>query len=648
MSAICGIVRLDGAPVERREIEKMVSRAANRGPDGVSYHIDGSFGVACLTMLTTPDRTGVCRPVTSVGGAVVVAADARVDNRDELMRFAAGLEAVDDVARDPARPHRPSDREVPTDVEVMFPVLAARRRDPGRVIGDFAYAQWWRDRREIRLARDPMGLRSLYYRVEPGRILFATEARQILAADRVPRKLNERTVAFYLTGMQTPAGSGFYDGIHAVRPGWEVVIDASGTTRTEPFWQPDLAARIRYRDERDYPAHLRELFVESVRCRLRARGPVAISLSGGMDSASVASVAGRLHEIDGTTPEMNTYTWAFTAMPELDERENVHRITGRYRMRTHDIPAEETRPLDGYPDHGPHEDDPFISMYQPFIDRVMAAARDDDASVMFYGNRGDVITGGGVTDVRGLLRAGLLRTARTELGYLRSIDEITRLQVLTRDLVLPAVYDLLPRSAGTALRRALSARDGSIAKRAADHVRRDFLARVSLPVFDPIDSEADCIRPTAQRSRFRHIFSPLVEHGLLFLERHAALYGLGFADPWSDRRITEFALASPQYVLSRMTDSKRLARRAVAGIMPIDAVNAARKVSPEPHYLQALRGSAQPAVRSLITNSRCAHLGFIDDEALAARYERFVRGDESIFDIWSTLSLEIWLRRFWG
>ncbi|WP_159552872.1 hypothetical protein [Billgrantia tianxiuensis] len=48
-----------------------------------------------------------------------------------------------------------------------------------------------------------------------------------------------------------------------------------------------------------------------------------------------------------------------------------------------------------------------------------------------------------------------------------------------------------------------------------------------------------------------------------------------------------------------------------------------------------------------MTHSRCAEMGFIDEAILRDRFMRFVRGEAPSFDLWPTLSLEIWLRRFW-
>ncbi|TVR35626.1 MAG: asparagine synthetase B [Spirochaetaceae bacterium] len=576
VSGICGIVNLDGAPVDRPELERMAQRAAYRGRDGIRYQVDGAVGMAHLLLQTLPQADMHPQHLVAAERRVVFAADARLDNRDEC----AGADCPDAA---------PSDAELMLAVMLRYP-----DRGPERLLGDFACALWDGRSRRLRLARDAMGMRSLYYRVEPRRILFATELKQILAADGVPRQLSEQAVAWHLAGMQTPPGIVFYQGIDEVRPAEEVVFDAEGRTSSRIFWRPDPAHRIRYRGEQDYAEHLRHLLLEAMRCRLRARSPVGVSLSGGMDSASLASVAGWLRERGEDLPAMRAYSWAFHELVECDERENVYRVANRYAIPVTEIPAEQTWPLVDYPQHGPHQDDPFFGMYQAFIERALSLAAADGVTVMFYGDRGDLMCGGDVADVTGMLLAARFGAARAELVRLSQLTGLPRFATIKRYLIRPLIA-----------------------------------------------------QSTARRRRLLHVLSPLAIRVAVWTERTCAAFGTAYADPWSDRRIAEFVLAAPQHLLHRAVEPKRLARRAMKGIMPVQAIRLAAKIAPGPLYERALREQAYRTVVDLLTDSRAAELGFIDETALRARFERFVRGEERIFDLWSTLTLETWLRRYW-
>ncbi len=634
MSGICGIVRFDGAPVSRPELQGMAEKAAYRGLHAAEYYCSGSVGIACLSLDTTPDGSGSSRPLQAANGRLLFAADARLDNRDDF------TETTGERAGEAS------------DAELIFAALLRNRQNGAeRLLGDFAYAFHDRQHGETRLARDAMGMRSLYFRCEPQRLLFATEAHQILAAPGVPKRLNETAAAWHLTGMQTPPEVAFYDGIEQVRPGEELIVDAQGKRRSRRYWRPEDTARLRYSDEREYAEHLRGLFIDAMRARLRCRAPAGISLSGGIDSAAAASVAGYLRQLDSDLAFLRAYSWVSTDLPECDERENIERVAHRFGIPVSYIAVEKILPLSDAAlsdaglsgrneglQPGPHEDDPFFPAFEPSNRAIVRRGVSEGVSVMFYGLRGDMICGGDVTDVLGLMMSGKLSEAQSELGWLKRRYRLSKPGAVFRFVVQP----LLSRFA-----QGRKPGDWETAGVAAAHVRKDFLVRAGLPARHPLDLAADSYRAFDTRQRFLHVCAPMVYRTVQHAERFTAGYGLGVADPWSDRRIAEFALACPQHLIGTARAPKRLAKRAMDGIMPPDAIAGARKVVPSPIYERTLRRTARSTVLQLLTDSRCAQLGYIDEQALRAQFERFVRGGEGVPDLWPTLSLEIWLRKHW-
>src|SRR5215208_660198 len=86
MSGICGVVNLDGSPVEPEALRKMAEAASYRGPDGIRYWRKGAAGLANLALNITPESLHEQQPLVDQRGELVLTADARVDNRDELIR----------------------------------------------------------------------------------------------------------------------------------------------------------------------------------------------------------------------------------------------------------------------------------------------------------------------------------------------------------------------------------------------------------------------------------------------------------------------------------------------------------------------------------------------------------------------------------
>ena len=84
MSAICGIIHFDGKPVDASDLEIMAESSPFRGPDGTRYHRDGNAGFAHLAFHVTPESAGERQPLLSDDGKLLLLADVRLDNREEL------------------------------------------------------------------------------------------------------------------------------------------------------------------------------------------------------------------------------------------------------------------------------------------------------------------------------------------------------------------------------------------------------------------------------------------------------------------------------------------------------------------------------------------------------------------------------------
>ncbi len=150
----------------------------------------------------------------------------------------------------------------------------------------------------------------------------------------------------------------------------------------------------------------------------------------------------------------------------------------------------------------------------------------------------------------------------------------------------------------------------------------------------------------AARRRFRSIFTPFHILGVEVSERVQAQHIQAFADPWSDRRIAEFACQIPQEILNRVDDEpKRLTRRATARLVPPELVRAMGKVVPTPLFDLGIRRRGRPVAESLLSDPRAAHHGFVDAAKLREAYRDLCADPgSSPAPLWRALSLELWLR----
>ena len=634
MSGICGIINTDGAPVLERELEAMAHAAVHRGPDGIGYWVSGRVGFARLALEITPESAGEFRPCVDEEAGLLLCADLRLDNRQELIELMGkkGQEL----------------KAVPTDSEL---VMAAYRvwglRCAEHLLGDFAFAIWDDGRQRVYAARDVMGMRALYYRIEPRRVLFATEVKQILAASGVPVRMHEQAVGAHLAGIFAPLEWSFYEGIDQLAPGTALTVER-GSRHLWRYWDIDPNLRIRYADERQYEEHFLELFKQAVGCRLRSAKPVGISLSGGVDSGSVASTAGWLYQ-EGQLqykPDFRAYCWAFEQLPQCDERGISNLITQRYHIPVTEVPADDAWPLNGYPDHGPDRDEPFVGIYQALIEKTLDAGKADGVGVMISGDRGDLVSGGEITDNVGLLFSLRWRSLFRELYALKSVMNASFGWAIKNDMLMPLLSTMWPPWRFRPIRERLKGKRSLTGF--PRHVRPGFLKKIGIEELEAgARVSVPRLRSRSCRDRYESIFSFLHMRGMVWSERTNSRFGLSFADPWSDRRIAEYVLAIPQMLVNRVAEPKRLPKAAMDGIMPEKALRTVGKVSLQPLFTLAMKHRARNTLRLLLTDSMSAKLGFTDEKVLLDTYARFAGNELEWYDFWPVVTLEMWLRRYW-
>ncbi|MBM3131087.1 MAG: hypothetical protein FJ009_20985 [Chloroflexi bacterium] len=168
MSGICGIINFDGAPVDPELLRRMTEAVKKRGPDGIHYWISGNVGLAHLALNTTPESLREHQPLLSPDGALCLTADARVDNRTELI----GTLTAKGFLRDAS----------PTDADLILAAYQCWGEEcPKHIIGDFAFAIWDARERKLFCARDPIGVRLLQYCQRGKTFFFGSRVASILA-----------------------------------------------------------------------------------------------------------------------------------------------------------------------------------------------------------------------------------------------------------------------------------------------------------------------------------------------------------------------------------------------------------------------------------------------------------------------------------
>lgn len=220
-----------------------------------------------------------------------------------------------------------------SDSEILIPLLAkygARAFEFLR--GEFAFIHIDPNTGELLAGRDRYGVKPLYYAIDDSKLLLASEAKALFAMG-VPATWNENAIFDGLTSFAVDPRRSLFREIRQVPPGHFLKVDASGA-ELYPYWDLDYnhtesdPSRL---SDREFIEEYRELFSDAVKTRLVADVPVAVYLSGGLDSASVLGVASRLAQRELTAFTIGFADAAYDETPQAQEMADhvgatVHRI----------------------------------------------------------------------------------------------------------------------------------------------------------------------------------------------------------------------------------------------------------------------------------------------------------------------------------
>ncbi|HEX2570369.1 MAG TPA: asparagine synthase (glutamine-hydrolyzing) [Polyangia bacterium] len=300
MCGIAGILRYDAPPEEERAL-RLQRALRHRGPDGQGLV---RAGAACLvhTRLALLDLTGGGQPMTSPDGRYVLTYNGEVYNHREL--------AAELAASWPLRTR--SDAEVVLAVCATWGLAALARLN-----GMFALCLWDRERNEALLARDRLGVKPLVYAHTPHGLLFASEAKAIVAAlDQRPAAHAEAVLEYLVAPCFSGVEHSMFEAIEHLLPGHALRVSHAGT-ETVRWWRYAITP-----EPTDPVPALQDALAQAVPRTLLADVPVGAYLSGGIDSTLICALAAReapLYVYTVAFPEQERYDYARSTIVLSDD-----------------------------------------------------------------------------------------------------------------------------------------------------------------------------------------------------------------------------------------------------------------------------------------------------------------------------------------
>lgn len=661
MSGIAGLFRYDGAPVSRLDVSRMTDAIRHRGPDGCRTWHEGSTGLGHCALHTTPEARYEQLPRADPAGRSVLTADARIDNRDELMHL-LDLRAG---------------RDCPvTDADI---ILAAYGRwgsaCPEHLVGDFAFTIWDEAEQHLFCARDQMGIRPFYYAHIPGRCFaFGSEIKALLTVEGVTDRLNERRIAEHLLNRIEDDESTTYADVLRLPPAHWMLVSRDGLLRKQRYWSLNPEYDVRFASDAEYVEGFLNVFTEAVRCRLRSPSPTGVLLSGGLDSSSVACVARDTLRESGEG-SLHTFTATFPGLPpedlaHSDERHYVEAIIAGGHVDAHPVPVDAASPLTDIERILWHTDQPCY-VRNIYLDVLLhREARRHGVRVLLDGLEGDDAVSHGYAYLGEMAFNGRWREFAVESAALAGRTTLTT-EALFDWMARPFIRKEAERGSVRSFwssTKAIQEHLG-IARRALvwEYLLKPYLAspyRVAqrylrhpstLParrnrlLTPALARQLQTSDPPAKRDTGTYAYSAKLSHGralehpsvALFLEEgnhFAAAGGVETRHPFYDPRVLAYCVALPPDQKLRNGWTRFILRESMRGILPESIRTRTDKASLSPNFARNLLQMEDQRIVSLLDDAGGLLAQYVNLDTVRNAYRA-----GHVEAIWPVIQLGCWL-----
>ncbi len=584
MSGIVGILHLDGAPIDRELLEKLVECEKFRGPDAQNVWLDGHVGFGHTLLITNDDCNADEHQPFQLGDDIWITADTRIDGRSDLVRKLA------------AKGQQPAPG-VPDAELILRSYRAWGEGCLDHLLGDFAFAIWDGPKQKLFCACDHIGVKPLYYAHLGNLLVFSNTFDCIRQHPAVSDRLNDLALAdFLLFDINQDATTTAFADIRRL-PAAHTLTCQRGGVSVRRYWSLSVTEPVEFKHDYEYTERFRELLDVAVADRLRANS-AGLLMSGGLDSTTVAAAAKRVLALRGQANGLLAQTFILDGLISDDERRYAGLVANSLGIAIEFRPVDRCRIFDGvddvyrpwFPEHCAWPDPTYEAL------RHIAAR----SRIALTGDGGDPALSSRITvHFRQLLRdRQFARAASDALRYLSAEGRFSRLYLRARWRLLvnsTNSFDSYPTWLTEDFEKEQHLQDrwkeyGISSRRAAMHG----------------ESNMRAFRPEAVMSMTHVAWQDLFEN----LDNDGSRVSIEVRHPFFDLRLATFLLGLPR--LPWCCD-KELLRNSARGILP-EAVRLRRK-SPlrgdpviallqKPESVWVDRFDAEPELRRYICPER--------------------------------------------
>ncbi|HTV54118.1 MAG TPA: asparagine synthase (glutamine-hydrolyzing) [Terriglobia bacterium] len=628
MCGICGIYNFDSnESVNPDLLEAMNRQIIHRGPDDEGFYVARNVGLA-MRRLSIIDVASGHQPMTNEDSSLWLVFNGEIYNHQELR---PDLEA---------RGHHYRTR---SDTETILHLFEEYGRDCVRYLrGMFAFVIWDARRRRLFAARDRLGIKPFYYRLDPHRFLFGSEIKTLLSYPGIRAELNRTVIPEYLAFGYMSSADTMFRSISKLMPGHTLEVDEAGQSRIEPYWDLTASAENDSRPRQHYVTRYRDMLEQAVSSHLMSDVPLGVFLSGGLDSSVVAALTSKLRADPIETFSVGYEESGYSELPF------ARQVASHIGSIHHEIRIGWKEFMDSLPRLIWHEDEPIVWPSSVALFFVSKLAR-ERVTVVLTGEGSD-------ETLAGYTRyAWTLWNARLDNGYRKLVPPALR-------AVIRKYCDeagLLPLAVERRLRHTFLARDGaSWPSFYFDNFYSVFSASAQQELL------ADDLRPSPGAAyknslAYWNKSSGDLLHRLLYTDIKTYLIELLMKQdnmsmaasiesrvPFLDHILVEFTAGIPASFETQGLSGKCILKSAAADLLPSSIIYRKKMGFPTP--LRAwLAGPQLDQAEQLLLEPRALEWGIFKPQAvrrLLAEHRNRIK--DHYERIWRLMNLEIWRRVF--
>jgi asparagine synthase (glutamine-hydrolysing) len=614
MCGICGILNLNGSPVDANLIANMLGTIRHRGPDDCGIHATGKIGLG-HARLSIIDLTSGHQPMQNADGTLFISFNGEIFNYVELRKE---LEQ---------KGHRFSSH---SDTEVILHLYEEEGEHcVHRFNGQWAFAIWDTKREKLFLSRDRLGVRPLFYTRTAGSFVFASEIKALLTSPEVSSEIDLHGLNQIFTFWAPVPPRTAFKNVFQLPPGCSLTIE-DNHCNVQPYWSVSYAPSANFdgRKENQLAEELLQLLLDATRIRLRADVPVGAYLSGGLDSTVTTAL---VRKLAGDRLRSFSITFEDAEFDESIYQEEASSYLGTQHTR---VRCSRSDIAGVFPEVIWHTEQPVLRTAPAPMFLLSKLVHESGFKVVLTGEGADEVLGG----------YDIFKEAKIRRFWGRDLSSRRRPLLLKR--LYPYMGDI-QRQSGEYLRQFFHVNKENLANPFFSHLPRwELTARLQLLLSDEVIGQLrgyNAIReledtlPAAYASwspfnQAEYLEVKLLLPGYILSaqgDRVAMAHSVEGRYPFLDHRVVDFASRLSPNLKMKVLDEKYLLKRASAGLIP----SSIRKRSKQPYRApdgKCFFGPHAPDyVQELLSAAALQKTGIFDAQAVTALVNKFKAGRAS-------------------